>query len=129
MKTFWGVEPGCVGPDGGVWIADTHIYRLQTYSPEGELLGVIGQQGSAPGEFQDPANIAVDEEGRLHIADSGHYRVQMLTSEGKPLFQWTLPDAVPGDSYFAPTGLALGKGKLLYVTDVGSGKIYQLTCN
>lgn len=110
-----------------VWVADTHNYRLQKYSPQGELIEVVGQQGSAPGEFEDPADLVVDEEGRLHVADSGHYRVQVMTAGGEPLFQWKLPDAVPGEHYYAPTGLAVGKGRLLYVTDVGTGRIYKLT--
>jgi sugar lactone lactonase YvrE len=110
-----------------VWVADTHNYRLQKYSPQGEFVEVVGQQGSAPGEFEDPANVAVDGEGYLHVADSGHYRVQALTAAGEPLFQWKLPDTVPGEHYYAPTGLAVGKGRLLYVTDVGTGRIYKLT--
>ncbi len=51
------------------------------------------------------------------------------TPDGKPLFHWALPQVVVGESYYAPTGFAIEKGKLLYATDVGSGKIYKLTWN
>jgi DNA-binding beta-propeller fold protein YncE len=42
-----------------------------------EFLGSFGSQGVANGAFSYPNGIAVDDRGRLYIADSGNDRVQL----------------------------------------------------
>src|SRR5688572_20863778 len=40
-----------VGPDGNLWIPDTHYNRVMVYSPEGRLLKQFGKMGEGEGEF------------------------------------------------------------------------------
>ncbi len=35
-----------------------------------------------------PYSIAMDREGNIHVADSGHHRIQRFTAEGRYLTQW-----------------------------------------
>ena len=48
----------------------------------GEKIISIGQFGSQPGQFQYPQGVAVTQDGRIVVADSGNDRLQVLTVEG-----------------------------------------------
>jgi hypothetical protein len=71
-------------PSGNLYIADTGHHRIRKVSPDGTITTVAGN-GSASGALGDggaatsatlslPAGIALDAQGNLFIADSGHAR-------------------------------------------------------
>ncbi|MEK6536146.1 MAG: 6-bladed beta-propeller, partial [Actinomycetota bacterium] len=52
----------------------------------GEYVFSIGGRGEAPGRFNYPTYLAVDERtGALWVCDSGNFRLQSFDSGGKPL--------------------------------------------
>ncbi len=68
---------------GRVYVVDTSGQGVFVYGQykEGatglEFLGSFGSQGVANGAFSYPNGIAVDDRGRLYVADSGNDRVQL----------------------------------------------------
>ena len=52
--------------------------NIQVFDGRGQLLLTFGGTGPAPGEFQLPAGIDIDENDRLYIADSINKRVQIF---------------------------------------------------
>jgi DNA-binding beta-propeller fold protein YncE len=89
---------------------------IKRYSPEGEFLGEWGGPGSALGRFKEIEDVAVGPEGRIYVADSRKFRVQVFTPEGKLVasFRWrgkvdrwtdvTLAVAPNGDVYVGDGG-------------------------
>ena len=50
--------------------------------------------GSAPGEFNEPAGVAIGH-GRLYVSERTGRRIQVLTLEGEPLHVVASPDGQP----------------------------------
>jgi sugar lactone lactonase YvrE len=104
-----------VTTDSGVLIGDVN----------GNLLDGHVRRGRAPGEFDRPTGIAVGPDGTMYVADSLNYRVQALSAEGEPLWQYGEP--IPADQairftgetrkFGLPASIALDENGLLYVVD------------
>ena len=52
-----------VGPDGNVWVPDTHYHRVMVYTPDGKNIREFGEMGTGPGQFIYPTDIAFDSTG------------------------------------------------------------------
>ena len=73
-----------VTPDGRLWIAETHAYRVAVYTPEGKELKAFGTMGTGDGQFVYVDDVAVAPSGRIYVSDYGALdRVQMFDSEGR----------------------------------------------
>src|SRR5205085_140763 len=114
-------------PEGDIYVADTGNHCIQKLSPTGEPLAQWGQEGRAPGQFglpsgtgpgqfRLPQGVAVDGEGSIYVADTDNHRIQKLSSDGVPLAQWGLPDAIPGRISW-PRNIAVDASGDLYVVD------------
>lgn len=117
--------PGYAPAFGGVAItADRHLlitdpenHVLAVYD-RGDLLSVIpprtnwpGLPGADDGEFNGPADVAVDLQHRLYVADQGNNRVQILDADGS--FHGILD---PETAFEGPACVGFANGRLC-VTD------------
>jgi len=57
---------------------------VQVFNNEGQLLYYFGGHGTAPGEFQLPAGLAIDANDRVYVVDSYNRRVQVYRYQGLP---------------------------------------------
>ena len=75
---------------GNLHIADTHYFRVLTYSPTGELLDTLGGTlGHGHGEFGFVTDVAEDAEGNLYVAEYGEYdRIQKFSPGGDFILEW-----------------------------------------
>jgi DNA-binding beta-propeller fold protein YncE len=105
-----------VGPDGNVYIADTHYHRVMVYSPDGKLMRQWGELGKEKGQFIFPTDVAFDDQGRVFVSEYGeHDRVQVFDGTGKYLYEFGRFGT--GDGEFSrPQSLVIDKG-LVYLTD------------
>ena len=78
----------------------------------GKLEAVWGRQGSAPGLFQKPRAMTIDDRGRLFIIDKAA-RIQVFSQEGIFSHGWQ----TPAWEYGKPTGLSFDNDGNLMVAD------------
>jgi len=76
--------------DGSIYVSDGYgNARVHKFSPEGELLLSWGEPGSGPGQFNVPHGIAIDRQDKVYVADRENSRIQIFTSDGELLTEWT----------------------------------------
>lgn len=113
-----------VGPDGNIYIPDTHYHRIMVYSPQGELLRKWGTFGKGPGQFIFPTDIAFDARGNLFVTeygDSDTDRIQVFSRDGS--FLYTFGRFGKGDGEFIRPQSILIHDDLVYVTDACNHRI------
>ena len=105
-----------VGPDGNIYVPDTHYQRVIVYAPDGRELRRWGRQGKGPGEFIYPTDVALDARGRVFVSEyGGNDRIQVFDSEGRYLYEFG--QFGQGDGEFSrPQSIAI-VGEQVYVTD------------
>ncbi len=111
-----------VGPDGNVYVADTHYHRVVVFAPTGRELRQWGSEGTAPGQFIFPTDIAFDAAGQIYVSEYGdNDRIQVFDSRGKFLRQFGRAGNGPGE--FSRPQSMLIRGNTLYVTDACNHRI------
>lgn len=112
-----------IGRDGQVLIADTHYFRVLIYSPEGELLQTIGQEGNGPGQFGLVTDVVQDTDGFYYISQYGENdRIQKFTAGGDFVLGWGGHGSTPGE-FMRPQALALDEDQNLWVADACNHRI------
>jgi DNA-binding beta-propeller fold protein YncE len=108
-----------VAPNGDIFIAEGHsgqffnappetVGRISRFAKDGTFVRSFGKLGSGPVEFKTPHDIAMDEQGRLFIADRGNNRIQIVDQDGRFIAEW--------QQFSRPSGIAMRNG-LIYVAD------------
>jgi len=96
-----------VAPNGDVFVADGHgdttNNRVVRFSGNGRYLNEWGRTGYAPGEFRTLHAIAMDNTGRLFVADRSNNRIQIFDQNGMHLATWT-QFGRPSGIFFDPKG-------------------------
>ena len=112
--------------DGNLMVADTHYYRILTYTPMGELLThatLGGTMGQGPGEFGLVSDAVRDNAGNYYISEYGEWdRVQKLSPDGKFITQWGGHGSDPGQ-FLRPQHLEFDDDGLLWVADACNHRI------
>ncbi|MDA0802620.1 MAG: hypothetical protein O2819_02555 [Planctomycetota bacterium] len=72
-----------IGPDGSIWVADTHEHRVVRFDREGNLLQVVGEGGTGPGQFIYPTDVAIRSDGRILVSEyGGNDRIHEFAADG-----------------------------------------------
>ena len=70
-------------------MVDELNHRIQHFNVQtGNSVKSFGKRGTRGGEFHDPASVCLDKEGRIIVADYNNNRIQVLSQDGEPLFQF-----------------------------------------
>ncbi len=115
------------GPDGTLYVSNTHAYEILVFDASGELRDAWGTKGSGAGEWEVPVGVTTDAAGNLYVADSANFRVQVLAPDGRPLLvsradeRWWLTTR----RIYSPTDVAVGPHGALYVADFAASKIQR----
>jgi DNA-binding beta-propeller fold protein YncE len=111
-----------VGPDGNVYVPDTHYQRVMVYSPQGQLLRQWGKMGTGPGDFIYPTDVAFDSKGNVFVSEYGdNDRIQVFKPDGT--FLYTFGKMGEGDGQFSRPQSMVIDGEVLYVTDACNHRI------
>ncbi|MDA1092370.1 MAG: peptidyl-alpha-hydroxyglycine alpha-amidating lyase family protein [Acidobacteria bacterium] len=88
---FNGVADLVIAKNGDVFIADGESTntRMVQYAADGTFVTWWGGLGTAPGQFDEPHSIAIDDDGRLYVGDRRNKRVQVFDQTGAFVTQWT----------------------------------------
>lgn len=109
-----------VAPNGDIFVADSHAFdtgnnRIVKFSKHGKFLSEWGRTGYAPGEFRMTHSIALDQAGRVFVADRGNNRIQIFDQESNFIAQWT--------QFGRPSGIAFDHEGRIYVPDSESDNV------
>jgi DNA-binding beta-propeller fold protein YncE/ABC-type Fe3+ transport system permease subunit len=113
-----------VGPDGTVYVADTHYFRVIRYDADGRELLRFGSYGEGPGQFIYPTDVAFAPDGRLYVSEyGGNDRVQIFSPEGELLSAFGTFGS--GDGQFnRPQSMVFSTdGSELYIADACNHRI------
>ena len=113
-----------VGPDGNVWVADTHYHRVVVFKPDGEEVRRFGAYGTEPGRMVYPTDVAFAGDGRVFVSEyGGNDRVNIWSIEGEFLGSFGTFGADSGQ-LSRPSALAVDAArKRLYVADACNHRI------
>lgn len=129
--------PGGIAVDGAgmIYIADRENHRIRTLSPDGVVrtLAGSGSAGMADGpgdraQFNSPADVAVDGDGNVYVADSLNNRIRRIEKNGTVSTfaggEDGMADGPRAEARFSfPNGLAGGTDGTLFVADSYNGRV------
>jgi sugar lactone lactonase YvrE len=110
---------------GNLLVADTGANDVVQVSSAGKVLRTYGGYGSAPGRFNQPADVAVDASGAIYVVDSDNYRIQRIASTGM-VTTWGTAGYGKGQ-FVLPQGIATDKQGNLLVSDSFNSRIQKLS--
>ncbi len=123
-----------VGPDGNVYVADTHYHRVMVYAPDGKLVREFGRNGTGDGEFIFPTDVAFITKGgqtRILVSEyGGNDRVSIFDSDGKFIRSFGTPGEGEGQ-FSRPAAIAVDAPRgVIYIADACNHRIavYDLDC-
>jgi hypothetical protein len=103
--------------NGDIFVADGHRgspnSRIVKFSKDGTYIKEWGKKGSGPDDISEPHTIAIDSQGRLFVGDRENNRIKIYDQDGRLLDTWK--------QFGRPSGIAIMKDDLIYVTDSESG--------
>ena len=115
-----------VGPDGNIYIPDTHYHRVVVYTPDGKLLRQWGSFGTGPGQFTYLTDVAFDRQGRIFVSEYGdNDRVQVFDANARLLYQFGRFGQ--GDGEFSRPQSMVIDNDLVYITDACNHRIVVFT--
>ena len=113
------------------YIPDTDNDRIQKFTSDGTFLTKWGAYGSGDGQFDYPADIAVNASGSVYVTDSDNHRIQMFD-----LLQGTL--SWVGTTGYVSDGVSPDAGapndttltfKVKYTDPTGAGAPTKARCS
>jgi DNA-binding beta-propeller fold protein YncE len=120
-------RPLGLGLDGAgrVAVVDGGDHKLKLFGPGGDLLFMAGGEGTAPGSFNFPNDVAVGQSGLLFVADSNNRRIQALDDRGEFVRAFRSTETTEG--LLLPRSLVFDAAGHLHVTDTLAGRVHVYT--
>ncbi|MBL7998725.1 MAG: SMP-30/gluconolactonase/LRE family protein [Candidatus Kapabacteria bacterium] len=127
-----------VSKEGTLYVADRNNHRIRTISTSGAVktfagstVGAMDGKGTAA-QFNYPRGIALDETGKLYVADAQNNRIRRVSKTGMvTTIAGSKIGALDGQDSIArfnfPTGVAVDATGTLYVTDTDNNTIRAIT--
>jgi DNA-binding beta-propeller fold protein YncE/ABC-type spermidine/putrescine transport system permease subunit II len=117
-----------IGPDGNMYVADTHYHRVTVFDGEGNLVKQFGEFGEDQGQFIYPTDVEFTDDGRVYVSEyGGNDRISVFDKEGK--FLYCFGTAGSGEGEFSrPSAICVDSvRKFLYVADSCNHRIAVYT--
>jgi predicted membrane-bound mannosyltransferase/DNA-binding beta-propeller fold protein YncE len=121
----YGVAPVVLEPEEFV---DPYVDRIEAINAD----LVVGQSGSAPGQFARPRGIAVGLDGSIYVTDTMNHRIQHLSPSGEVISMWGQYANIeegdaPAGTFNEPWGIAVAPDGTVYVADTWNHRIQHFT--
>jgi len=118
----------CVDADGKLLATDGHNNQIAVFDAKGDFVRKLTKQeprreskSNKAGEFNWPADIACDAEGKLYVADRENHRIQILDKMGKFLSAFGYKGK--GEEGFERLSAISVCGQSLLVSDEGNRRV------
>jgi DNA-binding beta-propeller fold protein YncE len=103
-----------IGANGDIFVSDghggnvSHNARVLKFSKDGRFIKTWGHEGPAPGDFDDPHDIAIGGSmGRVYVADRRNSRIQVFDQDGNFITAW--------HQFGQPSSVFVGPDDKIYV--------------
>lgn len=119
------------GLDYLIWLVDSQAHAAYGVDPASRavvrVLGTPDEPGADDRHFQGPSGIAVGEDGRVYVSDTGNQRIQVFGPDDRLLATIGQTGVAGGgpNQFNRPGRLAVGEG-VLYVADTGNHRALGL---
>ena len=98
-----------------VYVTDRDNHRVQVLNSDLTFSKLFGSYGGKHGQFYEPVDVDVDNEGFVYVTDSGNNRVQKFTPDGQFVCSFGEEQSEPGHLQ-CPVGITVNED-LIYVND------------
>jgi len=116
-----------VGPDGRLYIADTHYHRVLVADRDGHTLTTFGREGLGDGEFQLPTAVTFDAQGRIYVSEYHlNDRITQWSRDGQ-FIKVVAGGEVAGRPLRRPAGIEVDSQQTLWVADACNHRILHLS--
>jgi hypothetical protein len=103
------------GASGDIFVTDGYgNSRIHRFNSDGDLTLSWGEPGVEAGQFNLPHALWVHDDGRIFVADRENERIQIFSSDGKFLAEWT--------DIHQPQDVLVDRDGLVYVAELGARK-------
>lgn len=110
------------GPTGDIFVSDGYgNSRVMKFDQSGRFIKTWGKKGKAPGEFDLPHAIAVDNKGLVYVGDRENQRIQIFDADGKFIKEWT--------AVGYPYGITITPDQSLYMADGKNERLLKINLN
>ena len=110
-----------------MYVVDYGNNRVQKFDNAGNYITQWGSLGSAPGQFNEPHQAAVDAAGNVYVTDLYNSRVQKFTGAGVYVSEF---GSTPGPGFLSrPIGVVVAPDGSVFATDIdpSTGRIVRFT--
>lgn len=121
LAELWDYGIGAVAAAG---LADPYAEKDLALTPV-LAINESGLAGTEAGQLTAPRNVAVADDGRIYVLDSGNHRIQIFDENGQYLNSWGSQGSEPGQ-FNEPWGLAIDE-EFVYVADTWNHRIQKFT--
>jgi len=90
------VNRALVDDDNNIYLLDAQLSQISVFSPDGELVKVLGKEGDGPGEFRGPVDMAFMPDGTVGVVQAFPGKVIKLNLDNTPAGTWELGDPTSG---------------------------------
>lgn len=114
-----------ISSNDNLYVADSGNHRIQVFSLKGLVLRAVwgavspaGKpvEGTGDGEFNEPADIAIDSRGNVYVVDKGNNRIQKFSGNGKFILKFGEEGDAEG-KFKNPTHIAIDGKDRVYIID------------
>ena len=103
---------------GMIYVTDGYgNARVHKFDTEGNLIKSWGEPGDAPGCFNLPHGIAIDQHDILYVADRQNHRIQRFTTDGDFIDQWT--------GLYRPSDLWIDREENVFVAECKRSSVFD----
>ena len=119
-----------IGPDGNLYVADTHYHRVMVYASDGRFVRQWGSYGSGPGQFMYPTDVAFDGAGNIYVSEYGddNDRIQVFEPRQLRVLR-AIGRPGSGEGEFSRPQSIMVMDNCLYVADSGNHRIAVFDLN
>lgn len=104
--------------NGDMFVSDGYgNRRVHCFAADGSLKHSWGEPGDGPGQFALVHFITADDHDQLYVCDRENHRIQLFSTTGEVLAQWT--------GFDMPSDLAFGR-ELIYVAAADGVSIWNM---
>ncbi len=107
------VARGVMDGQGNTYLLDRQLCQVVVIGPDGELVGILGREGAGPGEFEQPSDLFLMDQGRVGVTQGFPGQVVILNPDGTPGGSIVVGDAAGEGGFFFMRGAAMRGGHLV----------------